>query len=308
MSLVEERKNGSSSGSKSGSSFLQKLFPTSLRGTYQEKDGIGMIALGEDKMFLKTASGSYTGTYHAEGDELVFFMATDAEDTEIPTIDYRIIRNGDEITLKNTYSNSVYVREKDGFGVTQLLWIAAAVVGVIVVLLLLRALLRALRRRSRSRVPRDRQRAQTGGAGRTARKVVASAVQAGSKAKASAKDLGSAVATGVSAGVAAGKGIQRERKRIAVSPDTCCICGGSLATGAIPLAGLESGREAWIDRACLSKLQIMVQCESYEEFEETARWLGNQTQYLDPEVSSALLRFTKKHAARFYPPQESFEL
>ncbi len=303
MGLVEERRNESGGSSKKSFdlSFLQKILPTRLRGTYKENGGDSVLALGTNMMFLENEYGVFKGGYSVDGDKLRFTYTSGVEmyETEPDTLTYRFSRSGKDLTLRYGDSETVYVKQSGSFDIMQYLPLAGAAVCAIVLLFVLRAVIRRLRRRVR----RTQGHTQTRAAGRAARTVAASA-----------KDVSAGVAAGVSAGIAAGKAAHQQRRQervqmIPVSRCSCCICGGSLGEGATSLTGLASGREAWIDNACLARLQAMAQGNSYEEFERAARYMHRQSVYIDPEVGRSLGRFVKKCSVRFIPlQQEAFQL
>ena len=242
--------------------------PASLRGIYREANGSGFLALGEDKMALKNEYGVRKGSYKVDGNVLTFTYTWDGEDmpAETDTVKILLIWDEDRLILSVNSEGITYVREEDSgvSGFDQILRIIGIVAVVLVllavfVILPLIFILKRGRRKKKDRHP--------------AKKTMPARIFERKKAI-------------------------HTQKKILISPDTCCICGGSLSGGAVTLNGLRSDREAWIDQRCLKKLQAMSQGENDKEFEQAARYMREQTEFVEPEVAEALDRFIKKCTAQ----------
>ena len=238
----------------------------------------------------------YGGPYTVKGKTITVDSEEGSNDNVRIVFDYKFEKNFLFLTFKQPNGGLyTFVRIDSGSGGS--VW---KTIGIIVLILAALAVIYTLLKK-RGRGGRTTNAQVQDKLYRATRTVAASAANVGGRAAATARELSSAVASGMSAGVAAGKAAQRERRRVELTPYTCCICGASLENEGTPLAGLPSGQEAWICQSCLGRLQTLAQSEDPGAFEAAVRYVRTQAQYTDPEVSESLLRFVEKSEARFRP-------
>ncbi len=264
-----------------------------LKGTYTEKDGNESLTFSRgNKVTISDGGSEFLGKYSIDGD-VMHLTYTDPLGYDWD-LDYSYSKKGNTISL----DGDEYIKEsKGGAWIVVLVIVLLAVAGGAGYVLIQRQnASKKRRRRVANEDLQDRVR-------QVSKSVASSAADMGSRAAATAKGLSSVIAAGVSAGVAAGKAAQKERKRVYVSPDTCCICGRSLENGSISLSGLLSGREAWIDRSCLKKLETIAEGDDPEEFAAAVRYMKSHAEYLEPDVREALLGFIARYEGRFDAPE-----
>ncbi len=302
-------KDGTDQSVTKSESATKDFSPESLRGSYHEKNGTSTLVIGEDKMLLINEKGRWEGRYSTNGNLLSFFYTlTDAETGRMGSSEWLIILrwDGDDLVFEG-HDDTIYVRDKgngirSGVSFGTILRIVGGAAGALVLLALLLRLMKKGRRAKNGKQPTEIKGRR--GASHAATATAESFSNVSRRAAASARDVTASVSAGITAGVTAAKSSLREQRKIPISMTACCICGGSLEEGAIPLGGLSSGTQAYIDHRCLTKLQAMAQGDSYEEYEKAARYMHGQLPCVDPEVGEALDRFVKKCSVRFVPSEE----
>lgn len=288
--------------------FLLTACGNSLRGVYVSEDGVYHLALGEDKMTISDGYNRNSGSYTVKGDQLTHTF-TDPFGYEGSST-YTVLQKGDKLVLTTsdgigiTFNRTGGGKSGGSAGTVILVLVIVAALAAAAVLLKKKAPTGSARRPSKEEVKETVQRAS--------RTVAASAAEVGSKAAKTAAEVSSRAArkaqdisAAASARAAAGAEPKRPARQddvqqIPLNEDVCCICGRSLADGAITLGGLPEGKKAWIDQSCVAKLQALGQPKDEESFESAARFMKGQVRYVDPDVGAALRRFIRKAEERYY--------